>query len=65
MYGSRCGVGRNNLYYSGGKVYPCGRFIGLEEYVIGAYDTPLEKIEETMAYLIHDGKICYYEEYVV
>jgi uncharacterized protein len=34
-YGKQCGVGLTNIFYADGKVYPCGRFVDKEEYVLG------------------------------
>lgn len=64
MYGSLCGVGRNNPYFAGDKVYPCGRFTGMPEYEIGTGETPLSELEEKMKQIRHDGRTCYYEEFV-
>lgn len=63
QYGSLCGVGRTNIYYTAGKVYPCARFSGISEYCIGtAYDS-IEDIEFRLSSLspCENGQ-CYYEQ---
>ena len=48
MYGKQCGVGVTNIFYFNGNIYPCGRFIGSEKYVLGSFNTSLEKTELIM-----------------
>lgn len=63
MYGQLCGVGRTNIFYANGKVYPCGRFIGMKKYELGSEADNLFMIEKNMRRLIpvEDGK-CYFDE---
>lgn len=65
MYGQLCGVGRTNIFYADGKVYPCGRFIGNKEYELGTDTDELTVIENCMKHLkpVEDGK-CYFDENV-
>lgn len=61
-YGKLCGVGITNPYFSGGDVYPCGRFSGLNTYRLGSAADPLNVIEEKMKELRHvSRKSCYYD----
>ena len=66
MYGQLCGVGRTNIFYANGKVYPCGRFIGMENYVLGNIEDKIEDIEKKQSKLnpVEDGK-CYFDENVI
>ena len=63
MYGQLCGVGRTNIFYANGKVYPCGRFIGMKEYELGNETETLETIHKSMQRFtpVADGK-CYFDE---
>lgn len=63
MYGQLCGVGRTNIFYANGKVYPCGRFIGMEKYELGNEKSDLFEIERNIKRLVpvEDGK-CYFDE---
>lgn len=63
MYGQLCGVGRTNIFYANGKVYPCGRFIGMKEYELGNETDSLETIYKSMQRFtpVKDGK-CYFDE---
>ena len=63
MYGQLCGVGRTNVFYANGKVYPCGRFIGMKEYELGNETDSLETIYKSMKRFtpVKDGK-CYFDE---
>lgn len=63
MYGQLCGVGRTNIFYANGKVYPCGRFIGMKEYELGAETLNLSEIESNMKRFtpVEDGK-CYFDK---
>lgn len=45
MYGQLCGVGRTNVYLDNGKVYPCGRFVGSDKYVLGNATDSFKTIE--------------------
>jgi len=65
MYGKYCGVGRNNIFYFGNRVYPCGRFLGRNEYVIGHSAEPLERIENRIRNMTScSSKKCYFETLV-
>ena len=63
MYGQLCGVGRTNIFYANGKVYPCGRFIGMKEYELGNETDSLETIYKSRQRFtpVKDGK-CYFDE---
>jgi uncharacterized protein len=65
MYGRLCGVGRTNVFITPEGVYPCGRFYKNNEYLLGAFDSPIGEIEHKMKRLhpVADGK-CYYVERV-
>lgn len=63
MYGNKCGVGHNNIFYFNDKVYPCMRFTENEKFALGDYDDTLESIQNRMNKLIKPVKECYYEEY--
>ncbi len=66
MYGRKCGVGRTNIFYSGGKIFPCGRFVRLDDYILGQYDTPLHEVEENMRMLrTSTPDECYYDSMIV
>ncbi|MDE6502114.1 MAG: hypothetical protein K2L10_08535 [Ruminococcus sp.] len=43
MYGGMCGAGKNNIFYSNGKVYICGNCVDLPE--IADSDNPLYMIK--------------------
>ena len=63
MYGQLCGVGRTNIYFDNGKVYPCGRFVGNSRYELGNATDPIDEIERYMVSHITpctDGQ-CYYD----
>lgn len=63
MYGRLCGVGRTNIYFDNGKVYPCGRFVGNKKYELGCTTDPIHVIERYMVEHITpcaDG-LCYYD----
>lgn len=63
MYGQLCGVGRTNIFYANGKVYPCGRFIGMKSFELGEETSDLVEIEKVMkTYVpVEDGK-CFFDE---
>lgn len=63
MYGNLCGVGRTNIFFANGKVYPCGRFVNKKEYELGNDTDSLNIINKSVEQLIpvDDGK-CYYDE---
>lgn len=65
QYGSLCGVGRTNIYFASGKVYPCGRFAGIERYCLGTVDEPFGTIESRLNAMTpcDDGE-CYYNRFV-
>ena len=62
QYGALCGVGRTNIYYTSGLVYPCARFAGMSDYCIGSATDSLESIEANLRRIIpcEDG-LCYYD----
>lgn len=63
MYGRLCGVGRTNIYFDNGKVYPCGRFVGNRKYELGTVRDSIDVIEKNMVERITpctDGQ-CYYD----
>lgn len=66
MYGNLCGVGRTNIFITKRGIYPCGRFYGNEQYNYGAFDLPLNTVEQQMKKMkpLNDGE-CYYDKYVV
>lgn len=66
MYGQLCGVGRTNIFYTDGKIYPCGRFIGKEKFVLGTELDPLSEIEENVKFLspCKDGE-CYFDKNIL
>lgn len=63
MYGQLCGVGRTNIFYADGKIYPCGRFIGNEKFALGTEQDSLFQIEKNMKCLTpcRNGE-CYFDE---
>ena len=63
QYGALCGVGRTNIYYASGLVYPCARFAGMSDYCIGSATDSLESIEANLKRIIpcEDG-LCYYDQ---
>lgn len=65
MYGQLCGVGITNIFYANGKVYPCGRFIGMKKYELGTETSSLFDVETNMKQFapIEAGK-CYFDEKV-
>lgn len=69
MYGNKCGVGINNIFYFNDKVYPCMRFSENPKYAISNFDENLFNIESNMRNLykphinITQEKECYYEKY--
>ncbi len=65
QYGRLCGVGRTNIYYASGKVYPCGRFAGREEFCLGDATDSLDLIESRLNTIkpCADG-LCYYDEMI-
>lgn len=63
MYGQLCGVGRTNIYFDNGKVYPCGRFVGNDKYELGKATDSIDDIERYMVSHLTpcaDGQ-CYYD----
>ena len=66
MYGQLCGVGRTNIFFADGKIYPCGRFVGNESFALGTEHNSLFEIERTMKRIIpcKDGQ-CYFDENVL
>ena len=65
MYGNLCGVGRTNIFITKRGIYPCGRFYGNEQYNYGAFNLPLNVVEQQMKHMkpLNDGE-CYYDKYV-
>lgn len=63
MYGNKCGVGYNNIFFFNDKVYPCMRFVESSSYILGDYTQSLHEIEANMTKLRKPIKECYYEEY--
>ena len=65
QYGALCGVGRTNIYYASGLVYPCARFAGMNEFCIGSATDSLASIETNLSRILpcEDG-ICYYDQYM-
>ncbi|QLH74473.1 MAG: radical SAM protein [Methanomassiliicoccales archaeon] len=65
VYGMKCGVGRTNIFYANGNIFPCGRFINLEDYVIGQYDTPIQDVELNMKrFHSNSPNQCYYDSHI-
>ena len=66
QYGALCGVGRTNVYYASGFVYPCARFAGMKDYCIGSATDSLESIEANLRRITpcKDG-LCYYDQHFV
>ncbi|OBV29413.1 radical SAM protein [Helicobacter sp. CLO-3] len=68
MYGNKCGVGYNNIFYFDDKIYPCMRFVDEvadKKYILGDYDLDLKSINKNMQKLIRldfSCKECYYEK---
>lgn len=65
MYGTLCGVGRTNIFYTPEGVYPCGRFYKNEKYKMGEGTDSLFEIEQKMKMLktVKSGE-CYYKKFV-
>ena len=65
QYGALCGVGRTNIYFASGLVYPCARFAGIKRYCIGSVNDSLDVIEANLKQITpcDDGQ-CYYDQYV-
>lgn len=63
MYGQLCGVGRTNIFYDNGRIYPCGRFVGRKEFVLGNTTDSLFDIENSMRRFTpcKEGE-CYFDE---
>ncbi len=65
MYGHKCGVGYNNIFYFNDKVYPCMRYVEDDFNSIGNYSDSLFDIVNNMQRLqkpISEGE-CHYEKY--
>lgn len=61
-YGNLCGVGQNNIFVTKTGIYPCGRFMDLKDYVIGAWNEPLVDIERKMKkFKVCPKGECYFE----
>ena len=58
MYGGQCAAGKNNYFFSNGKIYFCGNCIDLAP--VGDSSTPFEQLEETR--LLFDRSCCYKEQ---
>lgn len=48
MFGSTCGSGFHNIIYMQRDVYPCGRMVGQQEWVLGRFDEPVERFPQRM-----------------
>lgn len=65
QYGVLCGVGRTNVYFASGKIYPCGRFAGLEKYCLGTVKDPLNEVDTRLNEITPcDNGRCYYDQFV-
>lgn len=66
-YGAKCGAGTTNIFFADGKVYPCGRFLNNNKYIVGNYNTKLEDIESKLHKTCDTSKVktCYYDEIVL
>lgn len=63
-YGAKCGVGKTNIFFADKKVYPCGRFIDNNKYIIGKSTDNLEMIESSLHNMFDNiviDKCCYDE----
>ena len=67
MYGAKCGVGKTNIFFANQKVYPCGRFLDNEKYLLGKFGEPISSIEKSLKKLTPNccEKGCYYDKYVL
>jgi len=65
-YGKLCGVGRNNIFITKTGVYPCGRFMDNEKYIIGNWNDDIYTINNTLSNIkpCPDGE-CFYDYYKV
>ncbi len=65
MYGRLCGVGRTNIFITPEGIYPCGRFYKDNRYLLGAYNSTIEEVENKVLEMepVEDGK-CFYIENV-
>ena len=65
-YGRLCGVGRNNIFITKTGIYPCGRFMNIKEYVLGAWNESMKNIENKLSkyHPCPDGQ-CYFDYYKV
>lgn len=64
QYGALCGVGRTNIYYASGLVYPCARFAGMSDCCIGSATDSLESIENNLRKIVPcDDGLCYYDQH--
>lgn len=48
MYGSTCGAGYSNLVYIDRDVYPCGRYAGQKEHILGKHTDKVSNIQKRM-----------------
>ena len=65
QYGALCGVGRTNIYFASGLVYPCARFAGMSRYCIGRANDSMETIEIKLNEIQPcDDGLCYFDQYV-
>lgn len=64
MYGNKCGVGLNNIFYFNNHIYPCMRYSDDIKSAIGLFNQSLFDIEKNMQTKYNKStKGCYYEEY--
>lgn len=65
-YGRLCGVGHTNIFITKAGIFPCGRFFGLNDYILAEYNAPISRVEMKLNELqsIDDG-CCYYDTAVV
>lgn len=66
MYGRLCGVGKTNIFFTKLGIYPCGRFYGNKNYVLGSFNTNLNEIQTQMEKMRPlCGGECYYDKYIL
>jgi uncharacterized protein len=65
-YGNQCGVGITNVFITRAGIYPCSRFVGMDEYLLGTFDANWDDIETRLKKLdpVSDDS-CYYDKYVL
>lgn len=61
-YGNLCGVGRTNIFIAKSGIYPCSRFLGDSNYLLGDFNSDFSDIEsELNQYQPPKDGECYYE----